>query len=86
MKYIKTYIGSNYSGGNDIYKCLEKISIVDIPKPTKTTSPADEFEADIYKHEIKNYAKRRDHTRERLNKTYNLIWGQCIYNMISQIE
>ena len=63
MKDIKTYIGSNYSGGDSLCKCLDKLSIIDIPKPTRPALPADKFETDIYKHEIKTYAKQRYHTR-----------------------
>ena len=73
MKYLKTYIGSNYSGGDHIFKLLYKLRIINLPKQTKPISPADEFETEICKHEIKTYAKQRDHMREGLKKTHHLI-------------
>ena len=49
VKYLKTYIVLNYSAGDNIFKCLDKISIINITKPTKPTSLADESETEIYK-------------------------------------
>ena len=37
-------------------------------------------------HEIKTYAKQRDHMREGLKKTFHLIWLQFSDTVISQIE
>ena len=62
-KELKMYIGSNYSGGDNVCKFLDKLIIINLSKPTKPTSPSDERETYIYKHEIKTYVKRRDHTR-----------------------
>ena len=86
VKEIKRYIGSNYIGRDNIWKLLYKLSIIDITKPIKPTSLDDKFEIEIYKHEIKTYAKQRDHMIEGLKKKFHLIWGQCINPMISHIE
>ena len=67
-------------------KCLSTLSIINLPKPTRPTSPADKYKTEMYNHEIKTYAKQRDHKKEVLNYTFHFLWVKSNNLMISQIE
>lgn len=90
MKELQTYVGTNYSYGDDTARSLENLEKFDIPRPTApspdSTGAIDPFDKQIYDLRVKQYGKRMALLEENLAKAYHLIWGQCSDATMAKLE
>ena len=70
---------------------IKTLKAVVIPTPIKPkkdpkTSDVDEVEQDVYREDIKEYAKARRRANENMKKMFNAVMGQCTLAMEAKLK
>ena len=95
LEKLGTYIVSNLKDGGDIQPLYANLvdpndNFTVKYKPTKPDHDAsgemDEVDLEIYREEVKQFVQRKTNMRRNLEKTYGLIWGQCLAGLQTYIK
>ena len=80
------YVASKYDNGDDIKMILSDLNIPILGKPKALDSMADDVDKDIYREDVKEYAKDKRAVTNSDKKIYSLILGQCTESLRVKIK
>ena len=95
LEKLGTYIVSNRKDGGDIQPLYANLTdpsdnLVAKYKPAKpeydVSGDVDEVDMEIYREEVKQFVQRKTNMRRNLEKTYGLVWGQCLSGLQTYIK
>ena len=89
-------MGSTSKFRADLKKTIEAKKIFNIPIPTRPTTPgtiATQIKInkhavlmDIYRKDVKNYAKRQSILEDNMGRVYEVIWGPRCAQRLNQVN
>ena len=80
------YVASKYDNGDDIKMILSDLKMPILGKPEALDSMADDVDKDIYREDVKEYAKDKRAVTNSDKKIYSLILGQCTESLRVKIK
>mmetsp|Transcript_21327 Transcript_21327/g.32629 ORF Transcript_21327/g.32629 Transcript_21327/m.32629 type:complete len:175 (+) Transcript_21327:65-589(+) len=92
-RYIKTkeqiahYVSKEMGKyGYDMEYVVESLKEPTLDKPDKLDEDADDTDKEIWKHEYKEYVKRKSALAGNIRKLYTILWGQCSEWMQAELK
>ena len=86
IRLMSGYVTSKYENGDDIKIIRKKLKMPTLEKPEALDSMADGMYKDIYREDIKAYAKYNCVLARSSKKLYSLALGQCTESMRAKMK
>ena len=83
---MSVHVARKYDNGDDIKMILNKLKMPTLENPKALNSMADGVDKDIYREDIKEYAKENCALIKSAKMLYSLVLGQCTESLHAKIK
>ena len=80
------YVARKYDNGDDLKMMLNDLKMPTLEKPEDLDSMADNVDKDIYREDVKAYAKDKRALTKSTKELYSLVLGQCTDSMRAKMK
>ena len=80
------YVARNYNNGDNIKIILSDFKMTTLEKPKDLYSTADDVDKDVYREDIKSYAKEKHALTKNAKNLYSLVLGQCTDSLRAKMK
>ena len=77
IRTVSGYVARKYNNGDNIKIILSDFKMTTLEKPKDLYSTADDVDKDVYREDIKSYAKEKHALTKNAKNLYSLVLGQC---------